>query len=141
MRQDLALLLLRLAFGGLMLFAHGLGKLLNFPARMETFSDPLGVGSQVSLALAVFAEVFCALAVMAGFRTRIAAIPLVITMFVAGFIVHAQDPWAKTEFALLYLVAFAAIALAGPGRYSLDAFRVRKKLKNRSAAISAAAQV
>lgn len=117
---DTGLLLLRVATGSLMLFGHGLSKLLNFSERAGVFADPLGVGPALSLSLAVFAEVFCALAIILGFMTRFAAVPLVITMVVIAFIVHDGDPWGKKEFALLYAVPFLTLFLTGPGRFSLD---------------------
>ena len=120
-KASIGLLLLRLGPCSFLIYGHGWGKLANYTARSETFSDPLGVGSPMSLGLAVFAEVFCSIAVMLGLLTRLAAIPLIITMGVAGFIRHAPDPFAKKELALLYLIVFVTIALTGAGRYSLDA--------------------
>ena len=116
----IGLLILRVTLGGVMLFAHGGGKLVNFADVSSKFPDPLGVGSPLSLGLAVFAEVFCAIAIMLGLFTRAAAVPLLITMLVAAFIVHGDDPFKKQEFALLYAVPFLALILTGPGRYSID---------------------
>jgi len=48
------------------------------------------------------------------------AIPSAITMVVAAFIVHGADPLQKKELALVYLIMFLAIALLGPGKYSID---------------------
>ena len=119
---DLALLLLRLTFGGLMLFNHGWGKLMKFFAEEPLkFGDPLGVGVPASLGLATFAEVGCTVLVVIGLFTRWAVIPLIITMLVAAFIVHADDPFKRIESALMFLTAYAAIGLAGPGWYSMDA--------------------
>jgi len=42
-------------------------------------------------------------------------------MVVAGLVVHADDPWARKELALLYLLVGVVILVAGPGRLSLDA--------------------
>ena len=55
-----------------------------------------------------------------GLMTRIWSGFLSITMFVAVFVVHANDPFANKERALLYLFTFIAIGLMGPGRYSFD---------------------
>lgn len=120
---DLGLLLLRVATAGFLLFGHGWGKLANFGARAPGFRDPLGVGSEVSLALAVFAEVFCALLVIAGAFTRLALVPMIITMLVAAGVVHAADPWAKKELALLFAVPFITLLLTGPGKFSVDGLR------------------
>ena len=121
--SSLGLLVMRLAAGGMMLVGHGWGKLVGFGDVATRFPDPLAIGSPtLSLALAVFAEVFCALAVMAGFATRLAAIPLVTTMCVAAFVIHADDPWAKKEFALLYAVPFLTLVFTGAGKFSVDEY-------------------
>ena len=119
---SLGLLLLRVSVGGMMLLAHGWGKLTSFAERSSSFPDPLGIGSSLSMALATGAEAFCALAVILGFATRWATVPLMVTMLVAALIIHGDDPWAKKEFALLYFFPFATLLLTGAGRYSLDAF-------------------
>lgn len=126
MKPDLGLLLLRLSFG-LMMAGHGLGKVQDFVAGKTGFPDPLGIGSLPSLALAAFAEFFCALAVAVGFKTRWAAIPVVITMLVAAFIVHAGDGWAKQEFPLLYACGFLALSFTGGGRHSLDTWLKKRR--------------
>ncbi len=118
---SLGLLALRVGTGLFMFFFHGLGKVLNYAERAQTFKDPLGVGSEISLLLAIFAEVVCALVIVLGLGTRLAAIPLVITMLVAAGIVHITDPWAKQEFALLYAIPFFGLLLTGAGKFSLDA--------------------
>jgi len=118
---SLGLLILRLALGGMMLAAHGWPKLKGFSGLVGSFPNPIGIGSTPSLVLAVFAEFFCAIAVMLGLFTRAAAIPLMITMLVAAFIVHASDPFQRQEFALLYAVPFLMLVLTGAGSYSLDA--------------------
>lgn len=123
MKVDLILLLLRLGFGGMLLFGHGLPKLLTYAEISQTFSDPLGVGPQASLCLTIFAEVFCSAAVIFGVLTRWAAIPVVITMAVAATLVHAEDPWQNKEVALCFLTPFACLIIAGGGRFALDGLR------------------
>lgn len=118
--RDLGLLILRVVTGGTMLLAHGLGKLATFSERAESFPDPIGVGTTVSLSLAVFAEVLCALLLVLGLGTRLAAIPLLITMLVALFVVHGADPFAKKELALLYAAPFLTLVLTGGGRFSVE---------------------
>ena len=120
MNANVGLLILRVSTGLIMLFAHGWGKLINFSTIAPNFPDPIGVGSTVSLALAVFAEVFCAVAVIAGLKTRWAVVPLVITMIVAVGIVHAADPWGKKELGIMYMISFLALFFTGPGKYSVD---------------------
>jgi putative oxidoreductase len=127
---DWGLFFLRVSTGAMMLFGHGLGKLSSYDTLASQFPDPLGVGPQASLALVVFAEFFCALALILGLATRAAAISLVINMSVAAFVVLGSEPWQKREFALLYLVPFVTILVAGPGRLALDSL-VRARARPR----------
>jgi putative oxidoreductase len=123
---SIGLLILRVAVGSMIIMGHGWGKLIHFAEKASVFPDPLGLGSTISLSLAIFAEVFCSIAIILGFATRLAVIPLIIMMSVATFIFHADDPWQKKEFALLYLVPFLTLLFTGAGRYSLDTIRGRK---------------
>lgn len=117
---DFALLILRLAAGGFML-THGIGKFEHlFSGEPIMFPDPMGVGATVSLALVVFAEVLCSIFLIFGIATRLSAIPLLITMLVAAFIVHAEDGFGKQELPLLYAVVYIVLAIAGSGKVSLD---------------------
>lgn len=130
---DLGLLALRLSFGLSLALGHGWDKFTTFSERADQFPSLLGLGGGVGLALITFAELFCALAVAGGLLTRLAAIPPVIGMAVAFFLVHGADPWQKRELAFAYLCAFAAIGLCGAGRLSLD-HAIRKGLERRKAA-------
>lgn len=115
----LGLLLLRLTFSGMML-THGIPKLMKLIQGNMEFGDPIGIGPVPSFILTVIAEVICPLLIIIGYRTRFASLPVIITMAVAAFIVHAADPIGTKEKALLYLFAFVAIALLGPGKHSVD---------------------
>lgn len=119
-RFDLGLLFLRVSIGSLMMFAHGWGKLAGFAERSASFADPLGVGSAFSLGLTVSAEFFCSLAIVLGFLTRLSAVPIIITMLVAAFVIHGEDPFGKQEFAIIYAIHFLVIMIMGAGKYSLD---------------------
>ena len=121
MWSSLGLLILRVVAGGMILLGHGWPKLMRFSDLSSRFPDPLGLGSTtLSLSLVLFAEVFCAAAVILGFATRLVAIPLVFAMLVAAFIIHADDPWQKKEFALLYALPFLTLICTGPGKFSVD---------------------
>mgnify|MGYP002631111543 CR=1 FL=1 len=115
-----ALLLLRLGAGGLMATQHGWGKLSEFSAKSATFPDPLGVGSETSLALTCVGEFLAPVLIMLGLGTRLAAVPAAFAMAVAAFVVHAGDPIGRRELALVYLLMFLVIAMLGPGRFSVD---------------------
>ncbi len=117
--NDLALLLMRLGFGGLML-THGIPKLSKLGDSPIEFPDPIGVGATASLILTLIGEVVAPALIVIGYKTKLAAIPAAITMLVAAFVVHFSDPLGTKEKALLYLIGFVVIFLAGPGKYSID---------------------
>lgn len=126
---SIALLILRVVIGTFML-THGIGKAENlFGSDPIQFADPIGIGVTASLALAVFSEVFCSILIIIGLATRFAAIPLLITMLVATFIVHINDGFGKQEFALLYAVIYSTIAIIGAGKYSIDYIITNSKNK------------
>lgn len=126
-KLNLTLLLFRLAAGGLML-THGMGKFTTlFGSEPIQFPDPLGVGAITSLALTVFAEVLCALLIMIGLATRFAAVSLLITMLVAAFVIHADDPISKQELSLLYATIYFVIAVTGAGKFSIDRWIFSRK--------------
>lgn len=116
---DLGLLILRLFFGAAML-THGYPKLQRVLDGNFQFGDPLGVGPEVSLILAVFAELICSALLIVGALTRLATIPLIVTMVVAFFVVHGTDAFGDKEMAFLYLGAYLTLFFTGPGKYSAD---------------------
>lgn len=124
-RRDLGLLVLRLAAGGLLL-PHGWGKLTQLASGDLEFPDPLGIGGAPSLVLVVFAELVCALLVLVGFKTRLAALPPAFAMLVAALVFHAPDDLGTKELPLLYAAVYVALALLGGGRYSLDGWLDRR---------------
>jgi len=71
--------------------------------------------------------VICAILLVLGLGTRLATIPLIVTMAVAAFITHGADPFARKELALFYLAAYFVLLINGSGKYSFDNyFRLRK---------------
>jgi len=124
---QLGFLLIRISIS-LLMFRHGLDKLVNFDETKAGFLDPFGIGSEYALMLAIFAEAFCSILVSVGLFTRLAIIPLITTMSVATFIAHAGDPFQDREMAVIYLVIFAGILIYGPGRYSLDSYLWMNKM-------------
>ena len=121
---DLGLLLLRVWFGGAMLFLHGWIKLTGFAEMAPKFPDVLGLGSgPVNLGLAVFGELVCSALLVLGLFTRIAALGAGATMFVAFWIAHGHrlKGEGNGEMAFLFLGAFLVLFLAGAGKFSVDA--------------------
>jgi putative oxidoreductase len=123
------LLLLRVGIGCLML-VHGVAKIQGFGQMSTGFPDPLGLGSQLSLIMAIAAEVGCSILLIIGLGSRLAAIPLAFTMFVALFLVHQADPWKAKELASVYLLVYVSLVLTGPGRFSLDQLWCSKPIQS-----------
>ena len=126
--RDLAILLLRVTIGTLML-SHGIPKLMSLFSGNIQFPAIFGLTAELSLSLAVFAEVICSFLLIFGIGTRLATIPLIITMLVAVFYIHADDPFMKQEPGLLYLLTYMILFIAGSGKYSIDYLLQRKSLK------------
>jgi|SRR5690554_3606503 len=119
--KDINALILRLVLGLAMFYGHGLPKMnVLFGSGEIQFPDPLGVGVTLSIGLAVFAEVVCALLIVVGLFTRLALLPLIMTMGVAAFVFHSGDPFGKVELPMIYFFGYIALIFVGPGRFSLD---------------------
>lgn len=117
---DTALLIARIGIAALML-THGIPKLMMlFSGAPVQFPPVMGMSAELSLGLTVFAEVICSVLILAGFATRLAAIPLIITMLVALLFIHVADPFAKQEPVLKYLLVYIILLFAGSGKYSID---------------------
>jgi putative oxidoreductase len=128
---SIGLLLLRVGGGALLLFGHGLPKLLHWSERVSTFANPIGLGSQVSFSLVVFAEVVCAAAVVLGVATRLAAAPIIFFLLVAAFVQNGPGSFSDKELALVYLVPFVTLTLTGGGHYALDTLILRGRAGRR----------
>ena len=121
---DVGLLVLRLWLGLSLLLLHGWTKLSTFHQMAGKFPDPLKIGHQNSLILAIVGEVVCPILIVLGLFTRFGALGSAINMSVAFFLVHNHSlkmgP-GSGELAYVYLAGFVALFLAGPGKFSLDA--------------------
>ena len=126
---DNGLFLLRVSVSLLML-SHGVPKALEYETLVQSFPDPLNVGTEVSVQLILFAEIGCSILLLIGLLGRFAAVVLFIAMMVAAFVVHHfADPLAAKELALLYAAVYATLALTGPGSTSVDAWFNRLALE------------
>ncbi|HMY84672.1 MAG: DoxX family protein [Saprospiraceae bacterium] len=119
--MDNFLAFFRIVVSFLMINGHGLPKILKFFNGEELkFADPIGIGIVPSLVLATFAEFFCSIMIIIGFKTRLATLPLIVTMFVVIFIVDFSSPIQERETAILYFLSYGVILFLGPGKYALD---------------------
>ena len=123
-RTDWALMLVRLAVG-LVFVMHGGQKLFAVGLDGVTgMFTQMGVPMPgVSAVLVSFAEFLGGLALLLGVATPIAALLLVGVMAGAILLVHVPNGFFNPggfEFPLTLLVANLALALAGPGAWSVD---------------------
>jgi putative oxidoreductase len=118
--NNIALLLLRIVFAGSMLYGHGLSKFYRLIEGDLSFANPIGIGEAPTLVLAVFSEFLAPIFILVGYKTKIFSFFPAATMFVAAFIVHLSDPFARKEKAILFLIGFIVIMMMGPGKYSID---------------------
>jgi len=130
--SSMAIFVARIWFGLAMLFNHGFSKLANYHELAPTFADPLGMGHELTLGLVVFAEVLGALLLVVGLCTRLAALVLVIDMFVAFLMVHKSELTGQNngELAFLYLAGYVILLIAGGGFFSLDTVVFSRNGKN-----------
>ncbi len=131
---DLVLLALRFTLGAVVV-AHGAQKLLGwfggygFKGTMDYFTRTLGFPALLGF-LAIVAEFFGSLSLVAGLFTRVAALGVGIVLLTAAYTVHRRNGFFMNWFGnqegegVEYFVLAAAIVLvllvAGGGTWSLD---------------------
>lgn len=127
--KDIAALILRVGFGFFIAFGHGLGKLMMLIGDGDImFVSFFGLSPEINLILATFAEFICGIAIVLGFKTRIASFFLILTMLVAIIGVHLNDPLfqayaqggSSMESAFVYLIGFVSIFFLDAGKYSIE---------------------
>lgn len=144
MRTHWAALPLRLVVGYGFL-AHGVAKWSRGPAGFARLLHQVGVPLPEPTAyLVTLLEVFGGLALLTGAFVALVSIPLVVSMLVAMFTVQLRYGFSSVntiglspagpvfgppgyEINLLYIAALVAIAGLGPGPWSLDGWRARRK--------------
>ncbi|MFH1095572.1 MAG: DoxX family protein [Candidatus Micrarchaeota archaeon] len=126
MYKSVGLLVLRLIFVAWML--HGVQKLMDIEGTTKFFSG-LGIPMPNAMAWVVsLIETFGSLALLLGLGTRYVAPLMAFVMLVAILTAHLPSAlkaglpfgYLKMELPISYFVISVALALSGPGRYSLD---------------------
>jgi len=128
---DIVLLILRIGIAGLML-THGIPKLKLLLAGTDIhFPDPLGIGSTLTMALVVIAEVLCSVLILFGLAIRLAVLPLIFNMLIIILVVMGDSGLEKQESAIHYLLAYLVLLFAGSGSISIDKIISRRSARRR----------
>lgn len=119
------LLILRVFTGVSLFLKHGLEKLTGYSTMVQHFPNPLHIGAHATLAFALLSDGICSVLVVVGLFTRAAAAIVLINLLAAFLLVHhaAFFTDGHVELVWVYIAAFLAILVAGPGRFSIDARR------------------
>lgn len=124
--KDISLLLIRVVFAFVLLYGHGFEKLgVMFSGQEPQFFDPIGIGANTSFYLAAFAEGICAILILLGAFTRVAAFALIINFLVITY-VHSGDGFGMLEMRFMYLFTFVALLIAGAGKFSVDSILAKR---------------
>lgn len=123
---DVALLLLRL-WAGIVIIAHGVNHGRTQEGTANWFASKGFSSPQLNARISAVNELAIGLALIAGLLTSVAAAGLVAIMFIAfwsihrfaGFFVFHRPDEGWEYVASLSMIAIA-LAIAGPGRYSVD---------------------
>jgi putative oxidoreductase len=118
-RQDLGLLFLRISGALFLLWVHGLPKLLNYSEQLQLIEDPFHLGANITLLLAIFAEVLCPLLIIVGVLVRLACLPILAVLLIALLVVHPEWTLFEGQFGWLLLIIFTTLLISGPGRLVL----------------------
>ncbi|MDR0393706.1 MAG: DoxX family protein [Tannerella sp.] len=114
-----AILFLRMLFG-LLMITQGITKLCHCEQQAILFSSPLNWDSRLSLIMIIPVEIGCSIFLILGLFTRIAAIPLLLSVMVAVFVTHSADIFAKKELAVIYAGIYILFMFTGGGELSFD---------------------
>lgn len=125
LQQDLARLLLRVTLGVLILL-HGLAKLNGGLSGITGMVAGAGLPGWLGYAVLI-GEVLAPLLLIAGFHARIGGVLVALNMLVAVYLAHMGElgdlgrsgGWAL-ELQAMFFVAAVVVALAGPGRFSVN---------------------
>ena len=122
--KDWGLAFLRIGVGGVFV-AHGAQKLFSYGIPgVSGLMAQIGVPFPTVSAVAVTsAEFLGGLALVAGFGTRLAAIPIAFSMLVAALTVHLKGGFFLPngiEYVLVLFLASVALVLTGSGALSVD---------------------
>ncbi|WIJ45949.1 DoxX family protein [Curtobacterium citreum] len=124
---------------GVVFIAHGAQKFAQgIPNVTQGFAG-MGVPlAEVAAPVVAGLELVGGVLLVAGVATRVVGLLLAVDMVVAGLLAHATAGFFAQdggfEYVLVLAVASVAVALTGPGRFSVDALVLRSSRRKRGVA-------
>lgn len=140
-RADAARTILRVALGAVF-FAHGWQKFFEFtiPGAQGAFAQMGVPAAQLAAPVAASIELVGGALLIVGLLTRVAGVLLALDMLGALFLVHVSAGMfvekGGMELVLVLAAGAAAVALVGPGRFSLGSV-LANRVSSRWAALAA----
>ncbi len=129
--SNMARLFIRL-FVGVMFMQFGIRHLVNYDILAESFPTVMGWSHKACLIIMITIELVCSLLIMAGFITRLATLPPIMSMVAAEYYilhdmlpnvaVYGLDSTEPGYLPIMFIGIYMFILLAGPGKISLDYF-------------------
>lgn len=123
---DIAMLVVRLWLG-IVMIAHGVNHGRTLEGTASWFASKGFKSAPMNARLSAASEVLTGLALIGGLLTSAAVVGVVATMFVAFWSIHRfagffnfHRPDEGFEYVATLAVVSAAVAVIGPGQYSLD---------------------
>lgn len=126
-KSYLGVLFIRLAFGFHLLY-YSWSDVVNLSAGENAeWLDSLGIPFPIVMSwLYILTQFLGGLLLIIGFKTRLIAIPLILTFLVAFFLVHATDPYKDSFQAIQMLAVSFFFLFNGSGKLSLDDYLKNK---------------
>ena len=122
---DLGVLIFRILVAGLLIF-HGMGNLLSGYAFIKSMMVQSGLPEFMSYG-AFIGEIIAPILIIIGYRARLSALFVALTMLIAILTTHAGEIFTLNQFGgwaielqAFYLFGAIAIFLTGSGKYALN---------------------
>lgn len=123
--DDFAKLILRITCGGLLIL-HGSNSAIHGIQHVKDMVKAFGLPEFLAYGNLV-GEVAAPLFLIAGYKTRIAALIIALNMLASILIAHRDIAFARNDFGgwmielnVFYLMTAIAVFFSGAGKYSLD---------------------